>query len=209
MEPILEKNYVRPRIVTEPPAPVNGSPKRYRWTASEYYQMADMGFFKGKRVELIRGEIIEMAPMKTPHATAVRLVREALTKVFGKGYLIDSQLPLSLGRADQPEPDVAVVEGDPRDFADAHPTSAKLVVEVSDSTLRFDRMTKAELYAENRIDEYWIVNLKQRCLEVYRRPVKDKNFGFAYTEIFVVREGEAVSPLAKPKKKIKVADILP
>lgn len=209
MEPVLERNYVRPRIVTEPPTPTNGSPKPYRWTVSEYYQMADMGFFDGKRVELIRGEIIEMAPMKTPHATAVRLLIEALRKIFGKGYLVDSQLPLSLGRSDEPEPDVTVVEGSARDFTDFHPKSARLIVEVSDSTLRFDRSTKAELYAENRIDEYWIVNIKQRCIEVYRRPVKDKNLGFAYTEIFVVREGEAVSPLAKPKAKVRVMDILP
>ncbi len=208
MEPVLERNYVQPRIVTEPPTPTNGSPKRYRWTASEYYQMADMGFFNGKRVELIRGEIIHMAPMKTPHAMAILLMFEALTKVFSKGFFVRQQLPLHFGKSDQPEPDLSVVEGSIRDFADAHPTSASLVVEVSDSTLRFDRLTKAELYAENRIDEYWIVNLKQRCLEVYRRPVKDKNFGFAYTEIFVVREGEAVSPLAKPKK-VKVTDILP
>lgn len=65
------------------------------------------------------------------------------------------------------------------------------------------------MYAENRIEEYWILNLKQQCLEVYRRPVKDTNMGFAYTEIFVVDENESVSPHSKPKAKIKVADILP
>lgn len=209
MEPVLERNYTRPRIVTDPPVSTNGAPKPYRWTVSEYYQMGDLGFFDGKRVELIRGEIIQMAPMKTPHATSVRLILDALRKIFGKGYQVDSQLPLSLGKSDEPEPDVAVVEGSVRDFSNLHPRSAKLIVEVSDSTLRFDRATKAELYAENNIDEYWIVNIKERCIEVYRRPVTDKNFGFAFTEIIVVREGESVSPLAKPKAKIKVADILP
>jgi len=171
--------------------------------------MAELGFFKGKKVELVKGEIIEMAPMKTPHATAVRLLVEALKRIFGKGYLVDSQLPLSLGQADEPEPDISVLEGSPRDFAIEHPRTASLVVEVSDSTLRFDRKEKAELYAENRIDEYWILNLKQRCLEVYRHPVKDKNAGFIYTEIFVVVEDKSIAPLAKPKLKIRVADILP
>ena len=150
-----------------------------------------------------------MSPMKSAHATAIRLVEKQLTKVFQKGFDVRSQLPMRFSKIDEPEPDFAIVEGSARDYTDAHPKTAALLVEVSDTTLRFDREEKAELYAENRIEEYWVLNLKQRRLEVYRRPVKDKNFGFAYTEIFVVGETESVSPLAKPKSKIKVADMLP
>jgi len=208
MNPVLERDPVKPRIDFEPAAK-NGEPKRFRWTASEYRKMAEFGFFEGKRVELVKGEIIEMSPMKSAHATAVRLLVELLGSVFGKGFVVDSQLPLSLGKINEPEPDIAVVEGSVRDFAIEHPKTATLIVEISDSTLRFDRKEKAELYAENNIGEYWILNLRERCLEVYRHPVKDKNAGFIYTEIFVVGEDRSVSPLAKPKAKIKVGDILP
>ena len=122
---------------------------------------------------------------------------------------MDSQLPMNLSSTDEPEPDVAVVSGSVRNFADSHPQTAALVIEVSDTSLSFDRKIKAELYAKAKIEDYWIVNLKERCIEIYRRPVKDKNLGYIYTEIFVVGESESVSPLAKPKAKIKVADILP
>ena len=208
MQSVLEKSYSRPKIVTEP-IKMNGGPKSFRWTVRQYYQMADLGFFHGKRVQLIKGEIIEMAPMKSPHATSLQLVLDTLIKIFQKGFVVRPQLPMSFSKIDAPEPNIAVVEGSTRDFTSSHPKSAKLLVEVSDSSLRYDRTEKVELYAENRIEEYWILNLKQRCLEVYRRPVKDKSMGFAYTEIFVVGETESVSPLAKPKAKIKVADILP
>ena len=208
MQSVLEKNYSRPKIVTEP-IKTNGGPKSFRWTVREYYQMGDLGFFNSKRVELIKGEIILMSPVKSGHFTAVRLLSELLMKAFGKGFDVRQQAPLTLSKTDEPEPDIAVVEGSIRDYSNAHPKSAMLLVEVSDSSLRFDRTEKVELYAENRIEEYWILNLKQRCLEVYRRPVKDKSMGFAYTEIFVVGESESIAPLAKPKAKIKVADILP
>lgn len=208
MLPVLDRERVVQKIVYEP-AGENGGSKRFKWTARQYHRMAELGFFKGKRVELIKGEIIEMAPMGTPHSTAVRLLIEALRKSFGKGYLVDSQLPMSFGSSDEPEPDVSVLWGGPRDFLDKHPSQASLLVGVSNATLRFDRREKAELYAENKIAEYWILNLKQRCLEVYRHPVRDKNAGFIYTEIFVVGEDKSISPLAKPKSKIKVADILP
>jgi len=187
----------------------NGTPKTVRWTRNQYYRMAELGFFKGKQVELINGEIIEISPMKPAHATAVRLFLDVLRNIFGNGFVVDSQLPLSLGKADEPEPDIAVVKGNSPDFSESHPKTAELIVEVADSSLNFDRAKKASLYAENKINEYWILNLKNRCLEVYRRPTKDKNLGFIYTEIYVAGEDETVSPLTKPKAKIKVLDILP
>lgn len=207
MQPILDRDPVKPKIVFE--RATNGGPKRFRWNVRQYHRMADLGFFNGKRVELIRGEIVEMAPMKTPHSMAIVLLVEALAKTFGKGFIVRPQLPLNFGKTSEPEPDLSVVEGHARDFPELHPSQAALVVEVSDSTLHFDREEKAELYAENNIKEYWILNLKKRCLEVYRHPVKDKNAGPIYTEIFVVGEEKSIAPLARPKTKIKVADILP
>ncbi|MGI8495735.1 MAG: Uma2 family endonuclease [Pyrinomonadaceae bacterium] len=210
MNPVIERSASQP-AVNHPPAayPKNGDPKLRRWTRDEYYKMAELGFFHGKRVELIEGEIVEMSPMKTAHATAVRLVMETLREIFNKGFVIDSQLPMSFGKSDEPEPDVAVVAGSVRDYSQSHPKSAALIVEISDTTLNFDRTQKAVLYARNNIPDYWILNLKDRCLEVYRLPVKDKKLGYIYTEIRVVTENDSISPLAKPESQVKVANLLP
>lgn len=182
---------------------------RYKWTIDKYCRIADLGFFDGRRVELIRGEIHEMAPMRTPHATAVRRLLDKLRRVFRAGFVIDSHLPMGLSPTNEPEPDVAVIAGEIRDFADSHPSTAVLVIEVSDSTLKFDRNAKAALYAEFGIEEYWIVNLKERQLEVFRKPSKRSAKVYYYAEQTIYREDQAVSALAKPKSKIKVADILP
>jgi len=183
--------------------------KVYKWTQKEYYQMAELGFFHGKRVELIEGEIIEMSPMNNPHATAVRKLLYVLRKLFIEGYLIDSQLPMSFSKINEPEPDIAVIKGEIEDFTKSHPKTAELIIEVSDSTIRFDRTVKASLYAQNKIQDYWILNLRKRCLEIYRQPKEDKKLGYIYTESRILTEDDEASPLIAPETKIKVADILP
>ncbi len=209
MQPVTERKIVRPGIATNGRESANGSPKPVRWTVDDYYRMGDLGLFQGKKVELIRGEIIEMAPMKSPHATALQLVFEELLKIFVKGFAIRVQLPLGLSQDNEPEPDVAIVTGTIREYAKAHPKFATLVVEVSESTLRFDQTVKARLYAEYGIEEYWIVNLVEKRIEVNRKPAGDGKAGFYFAEQTIYRDGESVSPLVKPKAKIKVADILP
>lgn len=183
--------------------------KTHKWTRREYYRMAELGFFEHKRVELIEGEIVEMSPMKSAHATALILVAEILRETFGKGFSIRSQLPMNFGNASEPEPDVAVVRGNARDFSESHPKSAELIVEVSDTTLRFDRNRKAALYAKNGIKDYWILNLKDRCLEIYRQPKKDKKLGYIYTESRIFTEEDVFAPLGAPDAEIKTADLLP
>ena len=209
MSGVLERAKVQPVIGLEQPKANGGEPKTIRWTRNEYYRMAELGFFKGKRVELIKGEIIEMTPMKSAHATAVRLIVEVLRDIFAKGFVVDSQLPMNFGKADEPEPDVSVISGKVRDFSESHPKTAALIVEVSETTLHYDRTKKASLYAENKISDYWILNLKNRCLEVYRQPKKDKKLGCIYTENRIFTEDDEVSPLAAPEGKIKVSDLLP
>ncbi len=180
-----------------------------RWNSDAYYKMAEMGLFEGKRVELIEGEIIEMAEMRSPHITGVMILGNLFTEVFGENYCVRTQATLDLGVESQPEPDVSVVPGNLRDYAAAHPRSALLIVEVSDTTLALDRSLKASIYARNFIEDYWIVNLRSRCIEIYRKPFEDPNLGFIYSERTVVGEQQSVSPLARPKAKIKVSDILP
>lgn len=188
------------------------APRPRLWTREEYYKMAEVGVFRpGEHVELIGGRIVTMSPQNSPHATALTLAHEELRTLFGTGYVVRMQLPLDLSPSSQPEPDLAVVHGRTRDYASAHPTTALLVVEISESTLTFDRGEKASLYASAGIPEYWIVNLLDRRLEVYRDPVPmpSQAYGYGYrncTHYFAV---DGVATLAAPQGAIKVADLLP
>jgi Uma2 family endonuclease len=153
-------------------------------------------------VELVEGEIIRMSPQNTPHAVAVRLVRRVLQRIFPSDeYLVDEQLPLALGPHSEPEPDVSMVEGQPRDFLDDHPSSARLIVEVAEASLQFDRTRKRTLYARHDLPEYWIVNLVDRQLEVHRGPV-----GESYAETTVHTADETVS---LRDQSVAVSDLLP
>ncbi|NJM13137.1 MAG: Uma2 family endonuclease [Synechococcaceae cyanobacterium SM1_2_3] len=131
----------------------------HRWTRQQYEAMALHDIFQpGERVELVDGLIIDRSPQKSFHTSTVCLVAEALQAIFGAGHHIRVQMPLALGDNSEPEPDVAVVPGKTRDYVNAHPTTAALVVEVADTTLRLDRKAKQAVYARNGIAEYWIVN---------------------------------------------------
>lgn len=187
-------------------------PTRRRWTLDEFDRMAELGLFVGQRVELIGGEIIEMPPQRNQHAIATGLVQDALAAAFGPGVWVRIQMPLHLHRLSAPEPDVAVVAGRPRDYlATGHPTAARLVAEISDTTLPFDRRFKASLYAAGGIEEYWIVNLVDRRLEVHRRPGPDprQKYGAGYADRVALDENESVTPLAAPGARIAVAELLP
>ena len=182
-----------------------------RWTRDEYYRMAAMGLFDGQHVELIEGQVIEMSPQGTAHASAVTAAAEALEAAFGAGYYARWQMPLDAGELTLPEPDVAIVPGTWRDYVKTHPTSAEIIVEVAEASLAYDRSVKVSLYAKVGVAEYWIINLVDRQLEVYRQPGVNTTavYGFGYGEKLVFRLGDAVAPLAKPEARIAVADLLP
>ena len=179
----------------------------YRWTREAFEKLAEVGLIDpDARLELIDGEILQkMSPQSSRHATAVLLVAEALRSVFASpAYTVRVQLPLALGPYSEPEPDVAVVEGTPRRYREAHPSTAVLVVEVADASLAFDRTRKAALYARAGIPDYWIVNLLDGVLEVHRQPEGD-----TYRERLVLPSQERVRPLARPEVEIAVAELLP
>ena len=191
------------RLMTEPHV--------HLWTRGEYYRMAEAGLFDGKHVELIEGQVIEMSPMGSPHRTAVILVGDILRNAFGSGYFVQTQSPLDLGAISEPEPDVAVIRGDARDYANAHPVTAALIVEVAETSLDYDRASKASLYAKAGITDYWIVNLNDRQLEIHRNPVEDLHqpHGFGYEEVTILDAADFVSPLGSEQTSIAVADLLP
>lgn len=186
-------------------------PRAFRWTRDEYYRVAELGVFDGHRVELIDGEVLEMSPPGSPHSVMVELVRRAVQSAFGSEYWVRTEQPLNLFLDAAPQPDISVVRGEPRDFLDEHPQTALLVVEVAESSLDFDSSRKAALYAQAGIDEYWIVNLVDERLDVFRNPVVDANvqFGASFSSTRSFRRGESVSPLAAPQSIVRVAELLP
>ncbi|MDA1054017.1 MAG: Uma2 family endonuclease [Planctomycetota bacterium] len=178
-------------------------PQTKHWTLDEYHRLGDAGVFIDQRVELIDGEILTMSPMKAAHAAATELTAAALRGSFGPGLWIRVQLPLAISDNSEPEPDLAVVPGAPRDYPE-HPASALLVVEVSDTTLAFDRGKKRRLYAAAGVADYWVLNLIDEQLEVYRDPI-DGDFQNAAT----FGPDADISPLAAPDARISVRELLP
>ena len=191
--------------------PTITDPRPHRWTREEFLQMIDLGWFPDKRVELINGEIVEMASQYDLHLAAITACQDALRQVFGTGYWVRVQGSLDLSPHGIPDPDIAVTTGSYRGATKTIAKSALLVVEVSESTLPYDRNSKAPLYAAGGIADYWIVNLVQRQLEVYRDPVADSTqlFGFRYNSRTILDPVDVVSPLAAPQAQITVADLLP
>jgi Uma2 family endonuclease len=187
-------------------------PRPYRWTKDEYYRMVDSGLFLERRVELIDGEVVEMPAQFNTHAAALTLTHDALRQAFGPKYWVRVQMTLDLSPYSVPDPDVAVISGSPRGVTGrANPKSALLVVEVSESTLGFDRNRKAAIYAAAGIADYWIVNLVQRQLEVFRRPVADPAapLGWRYAPKKIYDPGDSVAPLGARKSPVAVADLFP
>jgi Uma2 family endonuclease len=185
-------------------------PRTRRWTKAEYYRLGELGFFDGQRVELLEGQIVVLSPQKPPHWSTVDRVTKILDRVFGAGFQVRMQGPVDFGQTTEPEPDVCVVTGSPGDYTHTHPTSALLIVEVSDSRVSYDRRRKGSLYARAGLADYWIVNLVRRRLEVYRVPVPDatQRYGHRYSARTDLTPPASVSPLALPQATIAVADLL-
>ena len=156
------------------------------------------------RLELVEGEILETPPQSSMHSATTCLVDEALRTIFAQDHVIRVQFPIALGGSSEPEPDIAVVTGRPRDYLASHPTTAALVVEVSDSSLAYDQGRKKALYAASGIPEYWIVNLVDNHLGVFRKPDQG-----TYQSHAVLTSGDEVSQLARPEASIPVVDLLP
>ncbi|MBI2563812.1 MAG: Uma2 family endonuclease [candidate division NC10 bacterium] len=183
-----------------------------RWKRVEYERLVEKGvFMPGERVELIDGLLVVAEPQSASHFAAVRLVERALVRAFGEGWDVRAQGPIALDDASEPEPDVAVVRGELRDYVRAHPADPVLVVEVALTSVNFDREHKASLYARAGRPEYWIVNLVDRVLEVRREPAPSPSapYGWDYSTVEVLRPGDSVSPLAAPAAQIAVSDLLP
>ena len=186
----------------------------FRFTVEQFHQLDELGYFEDRKAELIRGIIFEMTT-NPGHATSSDLTGSLLRMIFGAGWVVREMKPLDTGRRSLLEPDFYVLAGSIRDFADVHPTTAALVVEISEATLRKDRTLKAHIYAQAGLADYWIVNLVERQLEVHRGPGPgpgadpSRRGRFRYAEVTIVPESGSMAPLAAPESLVAVADLLP
>ncbi len=164
------------------------APKRF--TIEDYHRLIELGFFtENDRVELIRGELMQMVAKGTPHTVCnTRLVRELVTLLQERG-IVRGQEPITLRPNSEPEPDLVIARYRPDDYLSGHPSPEDilLVIEVADSTVKYDQEVKLSLYAESGISDYWIFNLVASCLEVHTQPYQDLqgNFGYANKQVFL------------------------
>jgi Uma2 family endonuclease len=191
--------------MTQPPFSVR------RWKRVEYEKLVDLGVFDGEPLELVGGQLIVAEPKGSYHSTAVGAVDDALRAVLPTGWIVRNQDPVALDDESEPEPDLAVVPGTRADYRHAHPARPVLAIEVAESSLAFDRRYKGSLYARAGVQDYWIVNLIDRVLEVYRDPAPDPEapWGWRYLSMETLARSSVATPLALPSARIAVADLLP
>lgn len=176
---------------------------------TECEALAASGLWDSQRLELIEGDLIAKMPKKRPHSIIVALLYEWLASVFGMRF-VNQEAALDVAPEDnptnEPEPDLIVLTRTLSFFAAGYPKPGDLhlVVEVSDSTLRFDLSTKADLYSRAEIREYWVVDVAGRRIVVHRDPG-----GGRYRSITAYSEEEFVAPLASPAARLRVRDIFP
>ena len=182
-----------------------------RWKRVEYERLVGLGVFEGEPLELIGGQLVVAEPQYPYHASAISAAEYALRAILPPGWIVRTQLPVSLDDESEPEPDLVVVPGRPAEYREAHPARPALTVEVAESSLDFDREQKGSLYARAGIQEYWIVNLVDRVLEVHRDPGPDPSafYGWRYRSVTTLTPPAVVVPLAFTSSQIAVADLLP
>lgn len=180
-------------------------PRRLRFSVDEYYKMIELGMLKDyEKAEIIDGELIQKTTIGDKHAFAVDNLARIFIKNLPDNILVRVQNPLRLSDFDEPEPDIVLADLTKYD-GKRHPRPAEtlLIVEVSDSTLKYDRDTKLSLYAEAEIPEVWIVNLKNDIVEVHQRP----NVGI-YQIASICKIGDTVKSSVLPQFEIGVDKIL-
>lgn len=167
----------------------------------EYDQLIALGAFEDEKIELLDGELVAMSPTGTPHGSAVQHLNELLVLALHTRAAVRCQSPFAASDLSEPEPDFVVV---PRaDYLDDHPSAAHLIIEVAESSLVKDRGRKLRMYANCRVPEYWLVNLVERCVEVYREPQ-----GSAYARADRYERGQSIQLLAFSDVSIAVSDVL-
>lgn len=175
-----------------------------KWTLDDYHRMIDAGILDDRRVELLKGEIVEMSPSGSPHAYSRNEAGEYLLKLLGDRAKVRQDSPITLPNDSEPEPDIAIVQALGREYRVHHPYPENIfwLIEYSDSSLDKDLETKSKVYAEAGIPEYWVVNLRKLQLVVFRVPQDGE-----YTSKTTLTGG-TIQPLAFPDVSVLVEQIV-
>lgn len=194
------------RLATIPTEPI------WRLTVEQYHQMIATGILTADdRVELLDGLLMLQMPKKPSHRLVTKLLRTALEALTPDGWYTDSQEPITLADS-EPEPDLMIVQGNPRDYSDRHPSGAdlSLVVEIADATLQRDRTVKKQLYAQAQIPCYWLINLPERSLTIYTEPVTQAARS-DYQNCEVLTETDVVSVVIAGQEwgTVQLSEVLP
>jgi Uma2 family endonuclease len=178
------------------------------WTVQDYHRMSDLGILDpNERTELIAGQIVVMTAKGTPHVLTLRILANVLENALGdRSVFVSTQDPIRLDNFSEPEPDLALVKGTILDYAEHHPAPEDiyLVIEVADSTLKQDCEVKDKLYARANIAEYWVIDIKNRQVRIFRDPNPT-----GYGSQLMLTETHSVSPLAFPEIVLSIDSILP
>jgi Uma2 family endonuclease len=178
----------------------------YHWTVEKYEQLGRAGVLReDASVELLNGEIVVRSPIGYRHSAAVTLLTNFLAQRSRGRYDVSPQNPFNLDDCSQPQPDLTLL--DPRCVKQPrHPLPEEifLVIEVADSSVRYDREDKRPAYARRGVREYWIVNLAENVLEVFRDPA-----GETYRDTRILGADHTIAPLAFPDVELRVGDFIP
>jgi hypothetical protein len=179
---------------------------RHRLTVDDYYRMAEAGILReDDRVELIEGEIIDMAPIGSTHAGTVKRLANLLMAAVGDTAIVSVQDPVRLGPRSEPQPDIALLRPRADYYTSAHPGPADvlLLVEVADASLTYDRDVKVPLYARHGVSEVWLVDLAGHRLHIHRVPVNG-----VYQEVLILAAPGRISPVGLPQATVDLTGVL-
>ena len=193
--------------IKDPPQAPASVQERYRFNRRDYHAMVEAGVFsEDERVELIQGDIVAMTAINPKHSSAVKRLIAIFPAALGGRAVVGAQDPFAIGDASEPQPDLTIAKPRVDFYATEHPRPEDLflVIEVSHSSLRYDREVKVPLYAEAGVAEFWLLNLVDNILEIYRDPGPK-----GYRSLQRLSPGDHVSPLAFPDLTLAVADLLP
>jgi Uma2 family endonuclease len=176
------------------------------FTVQDYHRMIESGILdEDDRVELLAGQIVKMAAKGTAHGAAITRTTRLLNNRLAGLVLVRLQDPIQLNDYSEPEPDISVVITDPLDYEDHHPTASEvyLIIEIADTTLRNDCGTKAKIYAQSGIIDYWVLNVNDRQLHVFREPSQE-----GYKSELILADSMTISPLHFPDISFMVSEML-
>ncbi|MCH7990387.1 MAG: Uma2 family endonuclease [Planctomycetes bacterium] len=197
-----------------PPTSTKTRPDLYRLSVEQYHQMISAGILtENDRVQLIEGALFEMSAMGTRHVMCIKLINQSLTAILPDGWHVGTQQPVTM-QTSEPEPDLVVIRGQIRDFTNRHPAGPDvgLVIEVADTSLQMDREQKLPVYAQAGIAEYWVVNLNDNTIEVFRNPQpgsESNKAGYQSQKILSASDKIAVALGDQSLGELKVSDLLP